>query len=377
MKLRIPSMDSTNKGTTEALMDDAKPENGKPEDAQVGPMVFQYFLENNEMAGWYNSTGCQSRYMAMRWLQCHGSFCCFGVSSHGRWHVAFAWRVRENCWRPALVVAVCALLTWSAWRRTLSHRVLGDWTKCCNSKIDLMRSPEFFCLLVWDQCSATPSNQEFLARREWTQLTCSICKNEHPGAMVQSVGNGQSLCQSPDGSDRSHRQGGGAVPWDQNRSPGKGGESMKNPQCSQFSMKFLQPRCHCQIEVCSSCCFRLSPACARMGWGRMSKKHSFQVLDLMVCGCFVPLNLWKHQRMRQIGDPKLWAPWWQLITWAVCSVLLASWKRRNNIYVELWMVWRRPGWAWVFGNTSYGWMVVWELVWWAFGGRFREMLLEL
>jgi len=59
-------MDSTNKGTTEALMDDAKPENGKPEDAQVGPMVFQYFLENNEMAGWYNSTGCQSRYMAMR-----------------------------------------------------------------------------------------------------------------------------------------------------------------------------------------------------------------------------------------------------------------------------------------------------------------------
>ena len=50
MKLRVPSMDSTNKGTTEALVDDAKPENGKPEDAQVEPRVFQD-AQKKEMAG--------------------------------------------------------------------------------------------------------------------------------------------------------------------------------------------------------------------------------------------------------------------------------------------------------------------------------------
>ena len=50
MKLRVPSMDSTNKGTTEALVDDAKPENGKPEDAQVEPRVFQD-SQKKEMAG--------------------------------------------------------------------------------------------------------------------------------------------------------------------------------------------------------------------------------------------------------------------------------------------------------------------------------------
>ena len=47
MKLRVPSMDSTNKGATEALVDDAKPENL---DAQVEPRVFQD-SQKKEMAG--------------------------------------------------------------------------------------------------------------------------------------------------------------------------------------------------------------------------------------------------------------------------------------------------------------------------------------
>ena len=86
-------------------------------------------------------------------------------------------------------------------------------------------------------------------------------------------------------------------------------------------------------EACFTSHFRLAVSC-------------FQLLPA-TSSCF--------QLLRQIGVPKRWALWWQRITWAVCSVLLASWKRRNSTCGERWMGCTRHTWSfpWIF-NDFYG-----------------------